>query len=101
MELLMPNHYEQHVLRMSASEWPDPVLRGFGHLNRAIYVPMQGPSEPGVSGKLIDWDRTADLEKIGVPTLVIGARTTRWNRSAHGNDGRQGEEGTIPLLPER
>jgi proline iminopeptidase len=35
---------------------------------------MQGPSELGASGKLVDWDRTADLEKITVPTLVIGAR---------------------------
>jgi proline iminopeptidase len=35
---------------------------------------MQGPSELGASGKLVNWDRTADLEKIAVPTLVIGAR---------------------------
>jgi proline iminopeptidase len=73
MELLMP-HYEQHVLRMPAAEWPDPVHRAFHHLNRAIYVPMQGPSELGASGKLVDWDRTSDLGKIAVPTLVIGAR---------------------------
>jgi proline iminopeptidase len=74
MELLMPNHYEKHVLRMPAAEWPDPVLRGFGHINRAIYVPMQGPSELGVSGKLATWDRTAALGEIAVPTLVIGAK---------------------------
>jgi proline iminopeptidase len=35
---------------------------------------MQGPSELGASGKLLDWDRTADLSNISVPTLVIGAR---------------------------
>ena len=34
---------------------------------------MQGPSELGSSGKLADWDRTADLPRIDVPTLVIGA----------------------------
>jgi proline iminopeptidase len=34
---------------------------------------MQGPSEMGASGKLEKWDRTADLGKITVPTLVIGA----------------------------
>ena len=33
---------------------------------------MQGPSELGASGKLVDWDRTQDLERINVPTLVIG-----------------------------
>ena len=74
MELLMPHHYEQHLLRMPAAEWPDPVNRAFQHLNRAIYVPMQGPSELGAGGKLLGWDRTGDLEKIAVPTLVIGAR---------------------------
>jgi proline iminopeptidase len=74
MELLLPHHYEKHLLRMPASEWPDPVNRAFAHLNRAIYVPMQGPSELGASGKLVNWDRTADLGKITVPTLVIGSR---------------------------
>lgn len=74
MELLIPNHYEQHLLRMPAAEWPDPVNRTFAHLNRAIYVSMQGPSELGASGQLVNWDRTADLGKIAVPTLVIGAR---------------------------
>jgi proline iminopeptidase len=74
MELLTPHHYEQHVLRMPADEWPDPVQRAFKHLNPKVYVPMQGPSELGASGKLSDWDRTADLGRIAVPTLTIGAR---------------------------
>jgi proline iminopeptidase len=74
MELLVPNHYEQHILRMPAAEWPNPVNRAFAHLNADIYVPMQGPSELGASGKLADWDRTADLGQVSVPTLVIGAR---------------------------
>jgi proline iminopeptidase len=74
MELLVPLHYEQHILRMPAEEWPDPVNRAFQHLNRSIYVQMQGPSELGASGDLVNWDRTSDLGKIAVPTLVIGAR---------------------------
>ncbi|MFC4637766.1 proline iminopeptidase-family hydrolase [Deinococcus hohokamensis] len=74
MELLVPHHYVQHVLRMPADQWPDPVSRAFRHLNPAIYVPLQGPSELGASGKLLHWDRTADLARISVPTLVIGAQ---------------------------
>jgi len=74
MELLIPNHYTQHLLRMPADRWPDPVNRAFKHLNPKIYVPMQGPSELGASGKLLKWDRTADLKNVTVPTLVIGAR---------------------------
>ena len=72
-ELLMPNFYEQHILRMPAAQWPDPVVRAFAHLNKKIYIPMQGPSEMGASGVLEKWDRTADLPKIAVPTLIIGA----------------------------
>ncbi len=74
MELLIPHHYVQHVLRMPPDQWPDPVNRTFKHLNANIYIPMQGPSELGASGKLLNWDRTDDLSKITVPTLVIGAR---------------------------
>lgn len=74
MALLMEHHYVHHVLRLPAEEWPDPVRRAFKHLNPAVYVPMQGPSELGASGKLARWDRTAQLARIEVPTLVVGAR---------------------------
>ena len=71
--LLMEHHYVQHVLRLPEQDWPEPVVRSFAHINRAIYVPMQGPSELGASGLLAGWDRTGDLHRIEVPTLVIGA----------------------------
>ena len=74
MELLMEQHYLHHILRLPPEAWPDPVNRAFAHINQSIYIPMQGPSELGASGKLLDWDRTADLKTITVPTLVIGAR---------------------------
>ena len=75
MELLMEHHYVHHVLRMPADEWPDPVNRAFAHTNRDIYVSMQGPSELGISddARLAEWDRSEDLARISVPTLVIGA----------------------------
>jgi proline iminopeptidase len=76
MQLLHEHHYVHHVLRMPVEDWPDPVQRGFAHINPAIYVSMQGPSELGISAdaKLAHWDRTEDLASIQVPTLVIGAR---------------------------
>ena len=73
-ELLLEHHYRHHVLRMPPEEWPDPVQRAFAHLNHDIYVPMQGPSELGASGVLEHWDRSGDLSRIEVPTLVIGAQ---------------------------
>jgi proline iminopeptidase len=74
MELLMQHHYVDHVLRMPAGQWPDPVDRAFKHLNPNVYIPMQGPSELGASGALAQWDRTADLHLIKVPAMTIGAR---------------------------
>ncbi len=74
MELLMPHHYALHVLRLPPDQWPEPVNRSFKRINNKIYVPMQGPSELGASGKLVNWDRTRDLGKITVPTLTIGGQ---------------------------
>lgn len=74
MGTLMPMHYERHILRRPASEWPDPVNRAFARLNHHVYALMQGPSELGASGRLAQWDRSRDLHRITVPTLVIGAR---------------------------
>ena len=72
--LLMEHHYVHHVCRLPLEEWPEPVVRGFAHINQPIYASMQGPSELGASGKLVDWDRSGDLHRIGVPTLVMGAQ---------------------------
>lgn len=74
MQILMPMHYERHVLRMPSEQWPEPVVRAFAHINQNIYSLMQGPSELGGSGRLEHWDRSADIHRISVPTLVIGAR---------------------------
>jgi len=74
MELLVPSYYTQHILRMPPDRWPDGVNRAFARLNKKLYTLMQGPSEMGASGRLVNWDRTADLAKITVPTLVIGAK---------------------------
>ncbi len=72
MELLLPNFYAKHIQRLP--EWPDAVSRAFAKINKEVYVLMQGPSEFGLSGRLEGWDRKADLRRIAVPTLVIGAR---------------------------
>ena len=73
-ELLMQNYYVYHILRMPPDQWPDPLMRALNKINKKIYVPMQGPSELGTSGKLVKWDRTTDLPRITVPTLAVGAR---------------------------
>ncbi len=99
MELLIPNQYVQHVLRIPPDQWPDPVNRTFKHLNANIYIPMQGPSELGASGKLLNWDRTADLRKITVPTLVIGARYDTMDPAHLQKMARQVQKGRYLFCP--
>ena len=74
-ELLMEHHYTEHVLRMPMDEWPDSIQRIFKHLNKELYVQMQGYSEFGMTpnATLGDWSRKADLGEIKVPTLAVGA----------------------------
>lgn len=74
MQLLMPNFYAKHICRIPLDQWPEPVNRSLGKMNESLYVTMQGPSEFGVAGKLVNWDRVADLPKIAVPMLSIGGQ---------------------------
>ena len=64
MELLTEHHYVHHFIRMPPDQWPDALNRAFEHLNHDVYVLMQGPSELGASGRLVEWDRTGDLSRI-------------------------------------
>jgi proline iminopeptidase len=72
MELLIPHFYHEHLCRLN--EWPEALNRSMKHMNPVIYTMMQGPSEFGISGRLANWDRKADLKNIIVPTLMIGAK---------------------------
>jgi len=78
MELLTPNYYTQHLLRMPADQWPDPVQRAFKHLNKSIYVPMQGPSEMGASGKLEKWIERRTCQSWRCRRLSSERATTPW-----------------------
>ena len=41
--------------------------------NEELYNIMQGPSEFGIGGKLKNWDVSKELNKIHIPSLMIGA----------------------------
>ena len=47
MELLIPNHYAQHLLRMPPDQWPDPVNRAFKHLEPEDLRADAGPERAG------------------------------------------------------
>ena len=100
MELLIPMHYEKHVLRRPYANWPEPVVRSFSHINAELYTLMQGPSELGASGRLSDWDRFADLKSISVPTLVIAARHDTMDPTYKAAMARELPRGQYVCLPD-
>ncbi len=61
--------YDRHVCRVRP--WPDWLQRTFDGLeaNPEVYFTMNGPSEFHVVGPLKDFDITADLGSVDVPTL--------------------------------
>jgi proline iminopeptidase len=96
-ELLMPHFYAKHVCRLPV--WPDPINRGFTHVNYDIYKMMQGPSEFSASGRLANWDRTADLKNITVPTLMIGARYDTMDPKAMERQSKLVKQGNYLYCP--
>lgn len=61
---------------------------------------MQGPSELGASGRLANRDRFADLRRIAVPTLVIGARYDTMDPAYREAMSKQLPSGKYLYLPE-
>ncbi len=65
--------YRRHLCRLNP--WPDALERSTRILDgNPVYLTMNGPNEFVVIGNLRDWDRTARLPEITVPTLVTVGR---------------------------
>jgi proline iminopeptidase len=62
--------YARHLIRKS---WPYKSVEceNVGSFNEQVYNYMWGPTEFTATGTLIDFDRTADLEKIEEPILFV------------------------------
>jgi proline iminopeptidase len=96
-ELLMPNFYAKHICRLP--EWPEAINRSFKHVNYEIYKMMQGPSEFGASGRLLNWDRKNDLKNITVPTLMIGAKYDTMDPAAMEAQSKMVKNGSYLYCP--
>jgi proline-specific peptidase len=66
--------YRLHLCRLDP--WPEAMLRTAANLDgNQVYLTMNGPTEFDVIGEALrDWDRSADLGAIRVPTLVTCGR---------------------------
>jgi proline-specific peptidase len=65
--------YHRHLCR--SDPWPEALVRSGEQMDgNQVYLTMNGPTEFDVIGLLREWDRTADLGRIAVPTLVTCGR---------------------------
>ncbi|GAB3823606.1 proline iminopeptidase-family hydrolase [Hymenobacter jeollabukensis] len=96
MQLLEPNFYAEHLCRVPL---PEPAARSLGKTNQSLYVTMQGPSEFGASGKLVNWDRVADLPKLTVPVLSIGGKYDTMDPEHMRMVARKVQHGTALICP--
>jgi proline iminopeptidase len=71
-KLLFEKLYKIFICRLDP--WPDPLQRCADGLNQHVYNVLQGRSEFEATGRIKSWDRWADLPKIRVRTLTMGAR---------------------------
>jgi proline iminopeptidase len=64
--------YRTYLCRLP--QWPDEVTRALNDMSIPVYWTMNGPNEFVINGNLKDWDITARLPEIKVPTLVTVGR---------------------------
>ena len=64
--------YRRHLCRIDP--WPAEVRYSLDHLSLPKYGTMNGPNEFTIVGTIKDWDQTARLGEIRVPTLVTTGR---------------------------
>jgi proline iminopeptidase len=75
--------YKRHLCRLDP--WPREMEQTLAGFSPDVYGTMWGPTEFFATGSLKDYDRSAELENIRVPTLFISGRydeatpeTTAW-----------------------
>jgi proline-specific peptidase len=65
--------YKRHVCRLDP--WPAALDATVANLDgNEVYLTLNGPTEFDIIGPLREWDRSADLGRITVPTLITVGR---------------------------
>ncbi len=64
--------YNKHLCRLDP--WPPELTYALEHISKPVYGTMNGPNEFTIIGNTRYWDVTDSLDRIHVPTLVLGGR---------------------------
>lgn len=65
-------YYHNFLCRMP--QWPEELTRSRNYFSVPVFFTMWGPNDLTATGNLKDWDITARLPEIHIPTLVTGGR---------------------------
>jgi len=60
---------------------------------------MQGPSEFGLSGRLLNWDIKNRLHEIRIPTLMVGAKYDTMDPKAMEEQSKMVQKGSYLYCP--
>lgn len=60
---------KRHLCRVDP--YPPHLAESMAHMAKPVYETMWGPNEFTCTGTLQSWDRTADLGRVRVPTLIL------------------------------
>lgn len=63
---------KRHLCRVDP--YPAHLAESISNMGMPVYETMWGPNEFTCTGTLQDWDRSADLESVSVPTLILCGR---------------------------
>jgi len=69
MPLLAEHFYPRHFCRRDP--WPESFVAGLGQVNPQLLLHFIGSDLFDPDGVLADWDRSADLGAVTVPSLVV------------------------------
>lgn len=78
-DLVFNEYYTKHICMFPPDQWPEPIMRSFGHINQHVYEYMQGPSEFVPGGILKHWSVWNQLKTLYVPTLMVGSEYDTMN----------------------
>jgi len=68
----LKTYNDKHMCRVVPN--PEPMVRGFAHVNNTVNTILIGSGNLTLSGRLANWDIKNRLPEIKVPTLTIGAK---------------------------
>jgi proline iminopeptidase len=73
-DLLSQSYFPEHILHLPLNKWPPIVMLAMSKMNVDYERIILGLDQFTLGGELTHWNIDAQIARIVLPTLVIGAR---------------------------